>query len=242
MPHIFRIFLVASTIARIRAHVDIGYGEDEDLTRYVTRPDIKAPLFQVHKHEPSKITPGYWFVAPYAYIEQESHARNYYQPCQTGPHIYDGNGNLIWSGACMFKNQNMCDFRPWYINNTWFMSGILTTYVHGGDRTGHGVILNNFFETIHNLRAPEDTPTFDMHELQLHDNGKSATHLMGMLMPRHSSVSGPAFDVGIREMDIATNKSTFLWWGLLRDHISLTESQKPLKQNPNERQIFWDWL
>lgn len=56
------------------------------------RPDIKAPLFTVDTFDAHSVVPGYWFVAPYAMISQQSQARNYYQPCQTGPHIYDGNG------------------------------------------------------------------------------------------------------------------------------------------------------
>lgn len=243
MVEIFRILFAVSTIAGSYAHIDLGYGEDEDLTRYVTRPDIKAPLFVVHKLEPNRIAPGYWFVAPYAHIEQEPHARNYYQPCQTGPHIYNGDGVLVWSGACLFQNQNMCDFRPWYFNNTWFTSGILTTSLHSGDRTGHGVILNHFFETTHVLTAPEDTPVFDMHELQLHDNGTSATHFISMPVLEHSNASGLVFDTGIRGMNVVTNETTFRWWGLSHGHISLTESQKPFEAPPpNKYQIPWDWL
>ena len=56
------------------------------------RPDIRAPLFQVDVLDPGSVTPGYWFVAPYAYIIQDKFARRYYQPCQTGPAIYDNNG------------------------------------------------------------------------------------------------------------------------------------------------------
>lgn len=51
-----------------------------------------APLFEVAVYEPELVTPGYWFVAPYAHIVQQSHAGNYYQACQTGPAIYDSNG------------------------------------------------------------------------------------------------------------------------------------------------------
>lgn len=43
-------------------------------------------------YEPEEVTPGYWFVAPYAYIIQEPQAKRYYQPCQTGPAIYDSTG------------------------------------------------------------------------------------------------------------------------------------------------------
>lgn len=62
----------------------------------IKRPDIKAPVFDVEIHDPKSVETGYWFIAPYADIIQQSHARNYYQPCQTGPHIYDQNGVCVF--------------------------------------------------------------------------------------------------------------------------------------------------
>ena len=56
------------------------------------RPEIKAPLFNVTLHEVSGISPGYWLMAPYASLTQHLNARNYYQACQSGAHIYDGAG------------------------------------------------------------------------------------------------------------------------------------------------------
>lgn len=56
------------------------------------RPEIKAPLFSVGFYKPELVTPGYWFVGPYADIAQKPPAPKYYHACQTGPHIYDGYG------------------------------------------------------------------------------------------------------------------------------------------------------
>lgn len=100
-----------SLLTATNAAYDIAFESDDDLSRYITvrlipicshsssaltcvvqRPEIKAPLFEVEIYEPEQVTPGYWFVAPYANIIQERHADRYYQACQSGPAIYDGNG------------------------------------------------------------------------------------------------------------------------------------------------------
>lgn len=67
---------------------------DHDLTSFVTRPDIKAPLFDVAIYEPDKVSPGYWFLAPYWLISPESFTQKF-QPCQVGPHIYDADGVCV---------------------------------------------------------------------------------------------------------------------------------------------------
>lgn len=83
------VVLLASSVL---AGFDIGYRDDSDLTHFVTRPDIKAPILDVKFHDRDKVLPGKWFIAPYADITQQRHPRNYYQACQTGPNIYDLDG------------------------------------------------------------------------------------------------------------------------------------------------------
>lgn len=56
-------------------------------------------------YDEDAVSPGYWFVAPYAKLDQKEYMK------WNGPHIYDGNGDLIWSGAPMFKHYNTYDFR-----------------------------------------------------------------------------------------------------------------------------------
>jgi hypothetical protein len=55
------------------------------------RPDLRAPKWNITKHKPELICPGYWFVTPY--IDWwGAPARLEYTPYQVGPHIYDGDG------------------------------------------------------------------------------------------------------------------------------------------------------
>ena len=93
---IFALFTL-SGIRLVNAGMDLGYGggRDEDLTNFVTRPEIKAPRFNVSVYKPEQVVPGYWFIGTYANVMQESMAQSYYQPCQTGPAIYDQSGVSI---------------------------------------------------------------------------------------------------------------------------------------------------
>jgi len=45
----------------------------------------------VTKYDPSQISAGYWFVAPYTDFKNLPD-RSEYTPAQVGPHIYDGDG------------------------------------------------------------------------------------------------------------------------------------------------------
>lgn len=129
-------FPLSALIATALGALDLQWGSDNDLTKFVTRPEIKAPLFNVTVYDADRITPGYWFIAPYAQIYQQTHPSKYYEPCQTGPAIYDHRGSLVWSGACKFRNQNTCDFRPWQFNNSLYMSAIFTAFKDLGDYQG----------------------------------------------------------------------------------------------------------
>lgn len=66
-------------------------GPSEDLISFVSRPDIRAPKFEVVKHNSDLISPGYWFVAPYPVMAPEPREKKW-SPCQVGPHIYDADG------------------------------------------------------------------------------------------------------------------------------------------------------
>ena len=175
---------------------------------------------------------GYWFLAPYANIIQEQHAKKYYQACQTGPAIYDSNGELVWSGACAFKNQNACDFRAWeFSNHTLALSTILTSFRDVNDSKGSGVFMDNNYQTTGNLYVPEDEYLFNMHELNLVDDGRRAIHLAHKPVPRDMSafegglVEGWILDIGFREIDMETGAVTFEWWAATGGHIDPAESK-----------------
>jgi hypothetical protein len=45
----------------------------------------------VHYSNRERVSPGYWFVAPYGQMEPENPTRRY-EEYQIGPYIYDGDG------------------------------------------------------------------------------------------------------------------------------------------------------
>ena len=50
-------------------------------------------------YDPDEVTPGYWFVASYDFLDQSLVNGGKW----TAPHIFDRHGELIWSGAVCSK-------------------------------------------------------------------------------------------------------------------------------------------
>ena len=87
------------------------FSDGRDLTHFITRPELKAPRYMVAKHHPEAISPGYWFVTPYTRVGvTPTTLGKDYLPCTNGAHIYDGEGELVWSGACLYDNRNVFNF------------------------------------------------------------------------------------------------------------------------------------
>ncbi|KAK4626733.1 hypothetical protein CLAFUW4_04079 [Fulvia fulva] len=230
-----------------QAAFDLAYGDDSDLTSFVTRPEIKTPKFNVTIYDQDRISPGYWFVAPYAMIFQENHAHKYYQPCQTGPTIYDSLGNLVWSGACKVRNQNTCDFRAWEFNGSLFTSAILTPFRGVDDPQGHGIITDSSFDTIGELHVPPTMHNLNMHELNLIEDGTKAMHIlhepvqMDLSALNQNVDSGWIMDIGFREVDLTTGDLVFEWWAARGGHVSVTESSVPFR-GANIKREAWNWF
>lgn len=93
------------------------------------RPDIRPPLFCVRMHDDEAVQPGYWFVTPVATMIQPA-VLEQYEPHQVGPHIYDSNGDLIWSGASFVENRNAFDFRVVDVRGIPHLSFIVSAIPH----------------------------------------------------------------------------------------------------------------
>ncbi|KAK5110420.1 hypothetical protein LTR85_001030 [Meristemomyces frigidus] len=226
---LFTIFFALVAISAVDAEFDLGIGDDSDLFNFVTRPELRAPRFNVTVYDANRVTPGYWFVAPYASIVQQTQPKRYYQACQTGPAIYDGAGNLVWSGACEFRNQNTCDFRPFRSNGSDHLSAIL--YGWELDRKGRGIIMDSSYEVSHSINVPRAERSMNMHEMQMANDGKTAMYIIhksdwvdiSELSPFGiQEEAGWVFNIGFREVEIDTGKALFEWWAL--DHVPLSTS------------------
>ncbi|KAJ5190719.1 uncharacterized protein N7498_009704 [Penicillium cinerascens] len=146
---------------------------DDDLMSFMTLPDARAVRFDIETLDRNRTAPGYWFVSPYLHIEPDEPSSEYEQ-YQIGPHIYDEDGILIWTGSMQFDNRNVFDFKA--INsfdNKTYLSMILQYSYDGGER-GYGMILNEKYETYRKLPLRTDLGVFDIHEFNVRKDGKSA--------------------------------------------------------------------
>lgn len=211
-------------------HGDGAEGDDK-FYKFITRPDIRAPKWDVTIYDPDAISPGYWFVAPYKDINQKDYQR------WNGPYIYDGIGELIWSGAPMFKYYNTYDFRTAQVGGEQ-----MATLISRKDE--EGVI----FDSSYQFNATVDMVGFmpqwlrdslgagerltNMHDFNVIDDGKRIlmlTKVWENATVEESKAIGfngncTAKWQGLKEIDATTGEPLFEWSA--HGHISLEESTK----------------
>ncbi|GIZ47263.1 hypothetical protein CKM354_001036000 [Cercospora kikuchii] len=225
-------------------------GDASDLTNFVTRPDIKAPLFNVTQHKPERILLGYWFVAPYVSLVREPVDAHYYQPCQIGPLIYDGAGNLVWSGACLLENPNAVDFHPFHADGRDYLSMILYSQTPKGIESSKAIVMDDSLQVSSTYElGSESGMSLNMHEFNVIDNGKTVLHLTkrsierditGVKQSSTSSQTGRIVDNGFVEVDLASKKILFEWWAA--DHVPLTDSSGVVSGLTQKAPQGWNWI
>jgi hypothetical protein len=115
----------------------------------------------------------------------------------------------------------------------------------------HGVIMDNTYRIIQEVKSPTEQYAFNMHELKVlpgtSERGLTALHIMNrMALQDVRSLGikgldkGYVGDTGFREVELVTGKTVFEWWPA--EHISLDESLggKEGIQGPAPRS--WNWL
>lgn len=202
----------------------------------------------VAKHHPEAITAGYWFVSPYSNFEDEPKTeRREHTPCQTGAHIYDGDGNLVWSGACKYGNRNVFGFKPVDINGTqhleFYLPGEeLGNNIAKGHRVQSGVVINNQYEEVSRTQS-QGGRWLDIHEFDVQADGK--TVILSTIWPvlRNASEIGQGerhvFTTGFQEIEMSTGKLVFDW-DPLKHNVLLNESCDTMGMNPNPNN--WDFF
>ncbi|KAJ6015116.1 hypothetical protein N7540_009707 [Penicillium herquei] len=150
----------------------VAWHSDDDLMSFKTLPDARAVKFDIHYEDRDSVSPGYWFVSPYLHIQPDG-PNSLYEQYQIGPHIYDQDGRLVWTGSPMFDNRNVFDFKAVSLFNETFISLILQ-YSHDGKERGFGMILDRNYEVFRKLSLRNDLGVFDIHEFNILDNGESA--------------------------------------------------------------------
>ncbi|KAB8265283.1 MFS general substrate transporter [Aspergillus pseudonomiae] len=179
-----------------------------------SRPDLYPPVLTIERSSPEKVTPGYIFVGPY-------------EAANSGPYIYDNDGNLVWSGwgssgpgnahgmhVCKYKGEDhLC-----------FFQGVQ----QNGYCRGHGVIMNNQYRTVKTVLPGGGMASSDMHEFLPINDGKTA--LLTVYQQRQFDMSlwnvktgmGWLMESVFQEVDVETNEVLFEWKSL--DHVDPTAS------------------
>ncbi|KAF4219535.1 hypothetical protein CNMCM5878_003039 [Aspergillus fumigatiaffinis] len=215
--------------------------DDGDLLSFVTLPQIRAPKFNVTIHNELHVSSGYWFVAPYGFLAG-SPPTPQWEPCQIGPHVYDSEGHLVWSGACLFRNENAFDFKPISIDGDYYLS-----FIHGGGYPdkwkGTASILQSTYGPDPAVNISKTLTAIDMHEFNIINEGQSALVITSERVVRKLSDLGfPELETtiianGFREIDLATGEVVFDWNST---DIPLNESSVSWDGSSNEE--GWDYL
>ncbi|KAK3711907.1 hypothetical protein LTR37_009425 [Vermiconidia calcicola] len=209
---------------------------DHDFHTFVTRPDIVAPRWDITTYDEQALAPGYWLVATY----EDAHQRER-GDAWVGPHIYDGEGDLIWSGAPAFNGFDVFGFTKRQFEGQDMLSMVY--------RHEFGAILDNKYQ-IHKKAYVEPDVDFNMHEFNVVDN---ATRLLLMRMKTKRTSREISAEVGydgkcnvrfngFEERDSETLEPTFTW--LAEGIIPLDESMLdnvPFKYLCNDDN-GWDYV
>lgn len=196
--------------------------QDGKFFQFVTRQDIQAPVWSILTKNESLLAPGYWLIAPYEEKTQEEPGGAF-----IGPHIYDGDGELIWSGTPFFAHWNVFDFSIANVNG----EPHLTMQDWHGQR---GVVLDSSYEIWKTAPMVGDGDTFqNMHAFHVVDDGKRALPLnvRDFVVPNDRTLADVGINrtcainfQGFRELDLQAPGTPVLFEWEPRDHISLNES------------------
>lgn len=205
------------------------------LTEYLQRPDIRAPRWKVNITDESALSPGYWFTAPFQFIDQHEPGNGY-----VGPHIYDGHGELIWSGVAIGEGWDAIDFRMSNVRG----NDRLTFQIQ---REGNGYILDNTLEVKEKVDLGTLGHDFNSHEFYFIDNGM---HAISMTEGRRDATEEQSMAVeqdevcrvlfnGFRVWDTKTWKKVFEWSSF--DHVGLEESSFTYRGVKSLCHDDWGW-
>ncbi|KAL5335269.1 ASST-domain-containing protein [Aspergillus crustosus] len=222
-------------------------GDDDDLMSFVTLPQVRALKFDVTYYDRDAVAPGYWFVAPYGTIDPEAPTKQW-MPYQVGPHIYDADGILVWTGSLMFDNRGAFDFKAVdNIDDEPHVSFILQHQYHDdGTDKGYGYVLNQQYEEEHKVGVVNDLTAFNMHEFNILNGGKTALaclykseyiDLAALGRPDdHSWVTAG----GLLELDTKTSEVLFEWSSF--NNLLVNESVKIYPDTPSAGHPGWDYI
>ncbi|KKK24219.1 hypothetical protein AOCH_004476 [Aspergillus ochraceoroseus] len=190
-------------------------------------PEARPIKFNVTYHDRSRVSAGFFFVAPYWNFIVDPPV-NRWMPCQMGPHIYDADGHLVWSGACQFGDHNVFDFRMTDNIDDQQHLTFVKAHSFNWDSKGEAYVLNHKYEIENIVGVTNQLPTFDTHEFRVLDGGRSAlvTQYRGAQRSfadfSRSSEYSWVIEGGLLELDMDTGEVLYDWNSA--QELSLSES------------------
>ncbi|KAK3696303.1 hypothetical protein LTR37_018039 [Vermiconidia calcicola] len=212
------------------------FHELEDSHKYITRPDIEAPRWNLTIYNSDLISPGYWFVPSYDFLDQSLENGGKW----TAPHIFDETGELIWSGSYLSQQYDIFDFR---VSNV--LGEDMLTMLYPKNRSA--LVLDTHYNIRKTVPIALGEEQVDMHEFHVVDNGTKALYFYDKvynLTAEQSQAIGftewncPIKDNYIRELDVTNDWETVFDWSLA-EHVDLQESSKTA--NPVEDRCSKNW-
>ncbi|KAI1336498.1 ASST-domain-containing protein [Xylariaceae sp. FL0016] len=222
---LFTILLQSIWLGSVNANVGL-HGAD-DLFRFVTRPDLMSPKWNITYHQKDKVAPGYWFTTPFKFIGNHLDDIKWV-PCQMGPMIYDNDGELVWSGACQFNNRIMYDLVPVEMGGRTVLKAIAMHSEFPVHDCGAGLFIDQSYEMVHNFFIDKENSHVNIHDFNY--IARENKTLITTRRPRrwHATALGLNEDLvwidsnGIRAYDLTSGNVTFDWRA--EEHIGLDES------------------
>jgi len=147
--------------------------------------------------------------------------RHEYLPRQVGPHIYDGNGELVWSGASIDENLNVFDFRVYQNGNKSQISYILNPDRANSASKSAYVLMDDTYNKTTTIPSYHDWGANE-HEFQVFDDGRKALlltyrfKLFNVTNSTGSVVEKKLQDNCLLEIDTASAAVDFEWCPLDR--------------------------
>ncbi|PSR88676.1 ASST-domain-containing protein [Coniella lustricola] len=193
------------------AYNNADYGK-RPTQRFVSNPDILAPLIQVNLWNEEKISPT-----------GGSHIFLRHDYEESSPLILDAADlTLVYMDRSYDRTS---DVRVQTINNQAYLTFYAGAIVDGHGN-GDGLAFNSHYEEAYRVNVHNLSVKNDLHEFQFTDDGTAlitAYDLVPMnLRPYRGSSRGALLDGVFQEVDIATNEVLFEWRA--SEHVDLHDS------------------
>ncbi|KAI9729211.1 MAG: hypothetical protein M1834_007003 [Cirrosporium novae-zelandiae] len=210
--------------------ISLALAESDLYTTYLSRPELKVPLYSVSVNDEVLTSPGYIFVSPT-------------DVDQAGPYIYDTQGNLIWSGYASVGS-NVADFQP-----CQYKGSEAICYYHGVQANAHAigqaVIFDSHYVAVRSGQSIFGSPV-DSHEFNVIEDGTRAL-LSGYTAVRRDLSNYDITDgqgwlsSGIaQEIDVTTGESIFKWSSA--DFVDPEECIAPINKTLGRPMVTGDGL